>query len=178
MSSDFPSFEADVAKARDAAQSPSAETSGGGMMDKAKAAVGAVQEKAGALADQAGLTSGDGSTGGAMDKAKDALGGVQQKAGDLGGQATDKADAGMEKAVGGLDSLASTLRDKSESMGQGQVQSVAAAAAVRLQSGADVLRGKDTDQLVAELESLVRRKPAESLAVALGLGFLLSKAFR
>lgn len=100
------------------------------------------------------------------------------KIGDVASQAGEKADAGMEKAVSGMDSLAGTLRQKSESMGSGQIQSVATIAADKIESGAELLRGKDTDQLMNELEALVRRKPVESMLVAAGVGFILSKALR
>lgn len=103
---------------------------------------------------------------------------VSSKASTIADQATTKADAGMEKAAGGLETLAGTLREKSESMGGGQVQSIATTAANKLESGAEMLRQKDTDQLVSELEALVRRKPVESLLVAAGVGFLFSKALR
>ena len=109
-------------------------------------------------------------------KAKDALSGVTEKASGIGGQATSKADAGMEKAAGGLDSLASMVRDRGESMGEGQVASIATAAADRMSSGAEMLRGTDTDQLMTDLEGLILRRPVESLLVAAGIGYLISRA--
>jgi ElaB/YqjD/DUF883 family membrane-anchored ribosome-binding protein len=124
----------------------------------------------------AGATEGQGSMGQATEKAKDVVTDVQHKAGELGNQATAKADAGMQKAAGGLDSLASTLREKSETMGGGQAQSLAATAAEKIEAGAEKLRSTDTDQMVSELESLVRRRPVESLLVAAGIGYLLSRA--
>jgi ElaB/YqjD/DUF883 family membrane-anchored ribosome-binding protein len=39
-----------------------------------------------------------------------------------------------------------------------------------------MLRGRDSEQLISELESLVRSKPVESLLVAAGIGYLLSRA--
>lgn len=103
---------------------------------------------------------------------------VSSKASAVADQATTKADAGMEKAAGGLETLAGTLREKTEAMGGGQVQSIATTAADKLESGAEMLRQKDTDQLVSELEALVRQKPAQALLVAAGVGFLFSKALR
>jgi ElaB/YqjD/DUF883 family membrane-anchored ribosome-binding protein len=93
-------------------------------------------------------------------------------------QATASTDAGLAKAASGLDTLAGTLRDRSQSLGGGQVESMATAAADRLQSGAEMLRTQNTDQLVSELEALIRRRPVESLLVAAGLGFVISKALR
>jgi hypothetical protein len=99
-----------------------------------------------------------------------------QKAGTFADQAASSMDTGIEKASSGLDTLAGTLRDKSSSLGG--AQSMATAAADKLESGAEMLRGQNTDQLISELEALVRRKPVESMLVAAGVGFILSKAMR
>lgn len=119
-------------------------------------------------------------TGGALtdkaDKAKEALSTVSEKAGELTDQATSKADAGMEKAAGGLDSLADKVRKQGESMGDGQVATLATAAADRMQSGAEMIRSKDADQMMTDLEGLIRRRPVESLLVAAGIGYLISRA--
>ena len=101
-----------------------------------------------------------------------------QKVSGIAGQASSSADAGIEKAAGGLGTLAGTIRDKSQSLGNEQIGSIATAAADRLESGAELLRGQNTDQLMSELEALVRRKPVESMLVAAGIGFVLSKALR
>jgi hypothetical protein len=130
-------------------------------------------------ADMSGLGSDTGSSSGMtgkMDKAKEALSGVTEKASELGGQATSKADVGMEKAAGGLDSLASKVRDRGESMGEGQVASLATAAADKMHTGAEMIRGTDADQLLTDLEELIRRRPIESLLVAAGIGYLISRA--
>ena len=113
---------------------------------------------------------------GMMDQTKAALSGAQETAANIGGQAASKVDAGLEKAVGGMDTLASTLHERADSMGDGKVQNVAVVAADKLASGAELLRGKDTDQLVADLEAFVRSKPVESLLIAFGVGFFLSKS--
>ncbi len=132
---------------------------------------------------------GQGQEGGALSTAKDkasqmteqagaALGTVKEKATQVTDQASTTVDAGMDKAATGLDSLAGTLRDRGESMGGGSVGTMATTAADKLQSGAEALRSTDTEQLMADLEALVRRKPIESVLVAAGIGFLLSKVVR
>jgi len=126
--------------------------------------------------------SGSGSSGSMQDQVKEqadkVIGTATQKMSDIAGQASSSADAGIEKAAGGLDTLAGTIRDKSQSLGNEQIGSIATAAADRLESGAEMLRGQNTDQLMSELEALVRRKPVESMLVAAGIGFVLSKALR
>lgn len=131
--------------------------------------------------DQTGSTSTPGA--GTMDKAKDtmnkardAMGDVQQKATEMTDQAGQKADVTKDKAASGLDSLAGTLRDRGQSMGDGQMGQMATMAADRLEQGAEMLRSKDTDQLVMELEDVIRRRPVESLLVAAAAGYLLSRA--
>jgi ElaB/YqjD/DUF883 family membrane-anchored ribosome-binding protein len=114
----------------------------------------------------------------ASDKASEIGNRASDKASDLASQASDKADIGMSKAAQGLDTLASTLREKSETMSDGSMHTIAATAASKLETGADVLRSKDTDELMTELESMIRRKPVESLLVAAGVGFLLARSVR
>jgi ElaB/YqjD/DUF883 family membrane-anchored ribosome-binding protein len=48
----------------------------------------------------------------------------------------------------------------------------------KLDAASVYLRDKDSQQLMADLEALVRRKPTESLLVAAGVGFLFSKILR
>ena len=146
------------------------------------------EEPAGARDTMSGVSSGASAT----DKAKDMAGQAQQKAGaavetaqqkvdQVTDQATTKVDAGIDKAAGGLDKLADTIRGRAESSGQGGSSSMASQATMvadKLDASAQYLRGKDTDQLITDLEALVRRKPAQSMLVAAGVGFLLSKTLR
>lgn len=111
--------------------------------------------------------------------ADQAVGTAKEKAHQVADQATDAVDQGVDKAAEGLDMAADMLRDKGKQAGPGSgVQSSAAMVADKLDAASGYLRGKDSDQLVADLEALVRRKPTESLLVAAGLGFVLSKILR
>ena len=112
-------------------------------------------------------------------KATEAVDATKEKAGQLADKAAPKADAGIEKTAGGLDKAADLLRDKSGEMGaEGSMKSVATATADKLDVAAGYLKDKDSEQHMADLEALVRRKPVGSMVVALGVGFLLSKAIR
>ena len=102
---------------------------------------------------------------------------LADKASMAGQEAQQRADQGMDKAASGLEQAAGTLRDQGQQRG-GSVGGVAVAAADRLESASQYLREKDTDQLLNDLEGLVRRKPVESLLAAAGIGFVLSKVFR
>lgn len=122
---------------------------------------GKAQEKAGQLSD----------------KADEVTGKAQEKAGEMSDKAHDQADKGIDAASSGLGSAADTIRQQGEQRG-GTVGTAATKTADTLESASKYLRDKDSDQLVKDLESLVREKPVESLLVAAGVGFLLSKLFR
>jgi ElaB/YqjD/DUF883 family membrane-anchored ribosome-binding protein len=124
--------------------------------------IATAQEKVGQATEQAGAV---------MDTAKEQVTKVTD-------QATTAADAGMDKAASGLDTIAGTLRERGGSMGGGSMATIATTAADKMEAGAQVLREKDTEQLVSDLEALVRRKPVESLLVAAGIGFVLAKIVR
>jgi hypothetical protein len=94
----------------------------------------------------------------------------------MGDQATHKADQGKDMAADKLHQGAEMLRDRSQSIGEGQMSNMATMAADRLDQGATFLRSKDTEQLITELEAVIRRRPVESLLVAVGAGYLLSRA--
>lgn len=68
-------------------------------------------------------------------------------------------------------------RSKGEEQ-SGSVATTATKADEKLDSASQYLQGKDTDQLLIDLEALARRNPVESLLVAAGVGFVLSKLFR
>jgi ElaB/YqjD/DUF883 family membrane-anchored ribosome-binding protein len=102
---------------------------------------------------------------------------AQEKAGELGGKAQDKADQGMDAAASGLGQAANMLRQQGEQRGGG-VGNAASKTADTLESASHYLRDKDTDQLMTDLQSFVRQKPVESVLIAAGIGFVLSKIVR
>ena len=156
---------------------------GGGATDqaqeKASQVAGQAQEKATQVAGRAQEKATQ-VTGQVQEKATQVAGQAQEKAAQVAEQATAKADVGIDKAAGGLDQAADMLRQKGEQMGsQGSAaSSIVTQAATRLDAASQYLKDKDTDQLMADLEDLVRRKPAQTLLVAAGVGFLLSKVVR
>lgn len=124
-----------------------------------------MRRKAGDMAEQA------------QDKAGRIAGQAQEKVENAAGQAQEKADMGMQKAADGLERAAETLRSRSDSQG-GAVGDAAMSAAGALEQGAEYLRGTDTEQLLNDVEAMVRRRPVESLLVAAGLGIVVAKAMR
>ncbi len=122
--------------------------------------------------------------GSAMDQAKQQAGQAvdtaKEKAGQVAEQASTAADTGLDKAAGGLDKAADLLRQRSEGMGGqgGGMQSALSMAAGRLDQAAQYLKDKDSQQLMTDLEGMVRQKPTQTLLIAAGVGFLLSKVVR
>jgi len=102
---------------------------------------------------------------------------AKQKASEVGHKAQDRADEGMDKAAAGLGQAAERIRAQGEQRG-GTMATAATRTADSLDSASQYLRDKDTDQLLSDLEALVRRKPVESMLAAAGIGFLLSRLVR
>ncbi len=88
-----------------------------------------------------------------------------------------KSDKGIDSAASGLEQAANKLRQQGEQR-EGTMGTAAAKTADTLETASTYLHEKDTDQLVTDLEALVRRKPVESVLVAAGIGFVLSKIVR
>jgi ElaB/YqjD/DUF883 family membrane-anchored ribosome-binding protein len=141
---------------------------GGGDSDSADTAAQKGQEIAGKMGDQASQV---------VDVAKDKGEQAKSKAGEIGHAAQDKADVGMDRAASGLGQAADKLREQGQQRG-GSMSSAATMTADRLDTASQYLRDKDTDQLMNDLEALVRRKPVETLLAAAGVGFVLSKLIR
>jgi ElaB/YqjD/DUF883 family membrane-anchored ribosome-binding protein len=112
-----------------------------------------------------------------MDQASQKGEQARQKLDEAAGMAQERADQGMGKAAEGLDQASEMLRQRGEQQG-GAMGSVATKAADTMDSASGYLRDKDTNQLMDDLENLIRRKPTESLLVAAGIGFVLSKIFK
>lgn len=110
-------------------------------------------------------------------KANEMSGKAQDKASEMSNMAQQRADEGMDKAAQGLGHAADTLRQQGQQRG-GTMATAATKTADTLDTASHYLREKDSDQVLNDLESLVRRKPVESLLVAAGVGFVFSKLFR
>jgi len=92
-------------------------------------------------------------------------------------QAEGKTDAGMQKSAEGLKKAADVTRSMTEDR-SGPVGTIGSQAADVIEKGADYLEQGDTERMIQDLEETVRRRPMESLLVAAGAGFLLSKILR
>ncbi len=113
------------------------------------------------------------------DRVTDAARRTKEKVSDLGRQATDQIDAKRAPAAEGLESAASSLHEKAESLPGGEtVKGVAHSAADKLESTAGYIRQHDVKAMMSDVEDMVRRNPGPSLLVAVAIGFLVGRAFR
>jgi hypothetical protein len=112
------------------------------------------------------------------DRAKSGLSNVREKAGNLKSTLADKLEAGAEKlrsqGQGGQYAGAAGTADASVTDG-GQVTDKLATG---MQRSAEWLREADLDNLRDGIEGQVKNHPGRTLLIALGLGYVLGKAFR
>lgn len=99
---------------------------------------------------------------------------VKAKADQAMHQAQSRADEGMDKAAQGMGQAADMLRSRGQ-QGSGTMANAATTAADTLDNASSYLREKGTEDILQDIESLIRRKPVESLLVAAGAGYVLSK---
>ncbi len=127
---------------------------------------------------------------GIADRAKNAAGVAGDKLAEVGSAVRDSAGNAKTSIADALQSGAERLRQQSAG-GAGATGAGAAAIsddsrisqaskqlAGGMQGASDWLRDADLDGLKSGLERQVKEYPGRSLAVAIGLGYLLGKAFR
>jgi len=122
----------------------------------------------------------------AKDKATDMAGTAKDKASELAGTAkeklsgtTDSIDAQRDTVAGGLDSVASQLRDRAETIpGGDKTTQIAQTAADKIETASGYLRETEVSDMMSDVEGFVRSHPTESLVIALAAGFLLGRAIK
>jgi ElaB/YqjD/DUF883 family membrane-anchored ribosome-binding protein len=137
-------------------------------------------------------TSGD--QGGLADRAKNIAGSAGERLADVGSTVKERAGTLKNSLADALESSAEKLRKRSAAGAQvagasgtgssvGVIEDSRVAGATNqlaggLQASADWLREADLDGLKSGMERQVKEHPGRTLAVAVGLGYLLGKAFR
>jgi hypothetical protein len=123
-------------------------------------------------------------TGSAADRASttDQISGVAAQAKDkiagAGRAAVDKIDENRDDVAGGLETAASTLHEKAESLPGGEkVSGLAHSAADKLSTTADYVRQHDVNSMMADVQEMVKKNPGPALLLSALLGFLLARAF-
>jgi ElaB/YqjD/DUF883 family membrane-anchored ribosome-binding protein len=103
------------------------------------------------------------------DKAAD----MKDRVTDFGRKAVDKLDDSRETAAGALDATASTLHTRGD-----QISGAAHSAANKIHATANYVRETNVKGMVDDIEDILKRYPAQTLAAAAFLGFLVGRAFR
>jgi ElaB/YqjD/DUF883 family membrane-anchored ribosome-binding protein len=88
-------------------------------------------------------------------------------------KAADKINDSRESAAGALDKTASSLHS-----GGDNLSSLAHSTADKLQATADYVRRTDLKGMADDVQDIVKRYPAQSLAAAAFLGFLVARGLR
>jgi hypothetical protein len=147
----------------------------------------------GSTAGYGGPTGSDAGGAAAMaDRAKDVAGNAQERLSDVGSTVRDRAGQAKNSLADALAAGAERLRGRggqqlagSAGYGEasvttdgGRMGELGERVAGGLQTSADWLREADIDGLRQGVERQVRENPGRTLMIAVGLGYLLGKAFR
>lgn len=140
--------------------------------------------------DASGAT-GDNQSGGLADRARDLAGNAQDKLADVGSNVRERAGNLKDSLADALETGADRLRARggdgqlagagggSIAMSEdGRVAQVTDRVAGGMQATADWLRDADLDGLKSGVERQVKEHPGRTLLIAVGVGYLLGKAFR
>ncbi len=112
--------------------------------------------------------------------ARDAVGSAREKLGGAKDALADKLEAGSDlirqRSQGG--SMAGAGEGSMAMEGDGRMAALGSSVATGMKGTADWLRDADIESMKATVEQQVKEHPGRTLLVALGLGYLLGKAFR
>jgi hypothetical protein len=155
------------------------------------AGAGGTSGSAGTGGSNVGSTSASESGGGVADRARDLAGSAKDKLADVGSSVREGAGTAKNKLADALESGADKLRQRgsggqlSGSTGSTEVtvsgdgvSQVTDRVAGGMQATADWLREADLDSMRVGVERQVKEHPGRTLLIAVGLGYLLGKAFR
>ncbi len=115
----------------------------------------------------------------ARERAGEFAGTARERAGELKSTLADKLEMGAERlrSRGGSQSFAGAAGDGSVAM-DNRADQLTSRLAGGMQGTAEWLREADLENMRVGIERQVRENPGRSLLVAVGLGYLLGKAFR
>ena len=108
----------------------------------------------------------------------DSLGVSKGKTAELGQKVADRIDENRGAAASGLESAASALREKADTLPGGEkVANAAHATADAVGVAADYVRENDLKAMMADVQQLVKNNPGVALLTAAALGFLIARTF-
>jgi ElaB/YqjD/DUF883 family membrane-anchored ribosome-binding protein len=107
------------------------------------------------------------------------LGDVKKQASEFADKATSKIDSARQPIADKLHGAAGAIRDQAQALAAGEgLVGVAKSAADKLESSATYLESHDTQQMIQDLVTIVKKHPTQSLLLAGAVGFLVARAFR
>ena len=131
---------------------------------------------------------------GIRDRAKNALGTAGDRLADFGSTTRERVGTAKDKLANALESGAERLRERGHGsatltgataegtptavQGDGRVAQVSDRVAGGMEATADWLRTADIDSLKSGIEGQVKEHPGRTLLIAVGLGYLIGRAFR
>jgi ElaB/YqjD/DUF883 family membrane-anchored ribosome-binding protein len=108
----------------------------------------------------------------------DSLGVSKGKAAEMGQKVADTIDENRGAAASRLESAASALREKADTLPGGEkVANAAHATANAVGVAADYVRQNDLKAMMADVQQLVKNNPGPALLTAAALGFLIARTF-
>ena len=112
----------------------------------------------------------------AKDSVSDTAKTVKDKAQEFGRTAVNKIEENRVSAAGALHDAATGLHDNAGKLPNGP--DLAHSAAEKVDAVAGYLQGHDTKQMMADVETIVKKNPVPSLLIAGAVGFLIGRALR
>ncbi|MEO5817790.1 MAG: hypothetical protein ABIT20_21150 [Gemmatimonadaceae bacterium] len=123
-----------------------------------------------------------GATHSAYEPVPDAGSSLREKAGDFKNTIADALESGAEKlrqqAAGGAGTTSGEAGGSFSLASENRLGQTSNQLAGGMQGAADWLRDADLDGFKSGIERQVKEHPGRSLAIAVGVGYLLGKAFR
>lgn len=108
----------------------------------------------------------------------DSLGASKGKAAEMSQKVADRIDENRGTAAGAMESAASVLREKADTLpGDEKVANAAHASADAVGAAADYVRENDSKTMMADVQQLVKNNPGPALLTAAALGFLIARTF-
>jgi hypothetical protein len=110
--------------------------------------------------------------------ASDRVSQAKSRVADIGQRAAETLDEKRDAVARGMESAASALHGRAESLPGGQkISSAAHSAAGAMEMAADYVRDHDLRKMLSDLGQVVKRHPGATLLTAAALGFLLARNF-
>jgi hypothetical protein len=115
-----------------------------------------------------------------LDEAASVGGRIRDKSNELGRKAVASIDDRRVNVADGLEGAARGLHSRADAIAGGgeRVSRATHEVADKVESASHYVRDKDAKEMLADVESMVRRHPTRSLLAVLAVGYLAGRALR